>query len=277
MANGMGSLFVGMSGLRSSQNALNTTANNLSNVNTAGYVRQQVLQTDSIYNTFDRSASISHQQSGLGVDIGDVVHARDIFLDKSYRTEAGRQAFYAATADAVNEVTTFYQELQGEAFQDSLQDFWVSFQELAKSPSDSVTLNLVVQKATLLVSRSEGIYNGLLDYQQNINTKISNDIDRVNELGHRIFELNDEIKRTEAGRVETAMSLRDERDNCLDELGALATDLKQEITDLKAQRPALAVKIEQNCGFCSFLFHLSELFVLFIHIIFLKIISLTIM
>ena len=222
MANGMGSLFVGMSGLKSSQNALNTTANNLSNVNTTGYVRQQVLQTDNIYNTIDRNPSISYQQAGLGVDIGDVVHARDIFLDKSYRTESGRQAFYAATADAVNEVTTFFQELQGEAFQDSLQDFWVSFQELAKSPSDSVTLNLVVQKATLLVSRSEGIYNGLMDYQQNINTKISNDIDRVNELGHRIFELNDEIKRTEAGRVETAMSLRDERDNCLDELGALA-------------------------------------------------------
>ena len=143
MANGMGSLFVGMSGLKSSQNALNTTANNLSNVNTTGYVRQQVLQTDNIYNTFDRNPSISYQQAGLGVDIGDVVHARDIFLDKSYRTESGRQAFYAATADAVNEVTTFFQELQGEAFQDSLQDFWVSFQELAKSPSDSVTLNLV--------------------------------------------------------------------------------------------------------------------------------------
>lgn len=222
MANGMGSLFVGTSGLRSAQNALNTTANNLANVNTTGYVRQQVLHTDNVYNTFNRSASISHQQAGLGVDIGDVVHARDIFLDKSYRTESGRQAFYAATADAVNEVTTFYQELQGEAFQDSLQDFWVSFQELAKSPSDSVTLNLVVQKATLLVSRSEGVYNGLIDYQQNINTKISDDIDRVNELGRRIFELNDEIKKAEAGKVETAMSLRDERDNCLDELGTLA-------------------------------------------------------
>ena len=222
MANGMGSLFVGMSGLKSSQNALNTTANNLSNVNTKGYVRQQVLHTDNTYNTFDKNPSISYQQAGLGVDIGDVVHARDIFLDKSYRTESGRQAFYAATADAINEVTTFYQELQGEAFQDSLQDFWVSFQELAKSPSDSITQNLVVQKATLLVSRAEGVYNGLMDYQQNINTKISDDIDRINELGHRIFELSDEIRRTEAGKLETAMSLRDERDNCLDELGTLA-------------------------------------------------------
>ena len=42
MANGFGSLYVGASGLQNSQNALNTTANNLANVDTKGYVRQQV-------------------------------------------------------------------------------------------------------------------------------------------------------------------------------------------------------------------------------------------
>ena len=46
MANGFGTLFIGVSGLQSSQNALNTTANNLANVDTTGYVRQQVLFTD---------------------------------------------------------------------------------------------------------------------------------------------------------------------------------------------------------------------------------------
>ena len=222
MANGFGSLYVGSSGLQSAQNALNTTANNLTNVNTTGYVRQQVLHTDRNYNTVDTSASISYQQSGLGVKIGDVIHARDIFLDKAFRTESGRQAFYAATAEAVNEVYTFYQELEGEAFQDSLQDLWTSFQELAKDPSDSVNQNLVIQKASLFVSRAAGVYEGLRDYQKNINQQISDDIDRINELGQRIFELNLEIKQVESGHVETAMTLRDERDNCLDELATFA-------------------------------------------------------
>lgn len=36
------------------------------------------------------------QQYGLGVSIGDVVHARDIFLDKSYRQENGRKGFYTS-------------------------------------------------------------------------------------------------------------------------------------------------------------------------------------
>ena len=51
MANGFGTLFIGVSGLQSSQNALNTTANNLANVDTTGYVRQQVLFTDRNYVT----------------------------------------------------------------------------------------------------------------------------------------------------------------------------------------------------------------------------------
>lgn len=231
MANGFGSLYVGSSGLQSAQNALNTTANNLTNVNTTGYVRQQVLHTDRNYNVIDTSASISYQQAGLGVKIGDVIHARDIFLDKAFRTESGRQAFYAATAEAVNEVYTFYQELEGEAFQDTLVDLREAFQELAKDPSDSVNQNLVIQKTSLFVSRAAGVYEGLRDYQKNINQQISDDIDRINELGQRIFELNLEIKQVESNHMETAMTLRDERDNCLDELASFAEITYKEDVD----------------------------------------------
>ncbi len=89
MANGMGSLYIGASGLQNSQNALNTTANNLANADTKGYVRQQVLFADRDYVTF-KGAAISKQQAGLGLAIADVIHTRDYFLDKYYRTEKGR-------------------------------------------------------------------------------------------------------------------------------------------------------------------------------------------
>lgn len=220
MANGFGSIYIGASGLQNSQNALNTTANNLANVNTKGYVRQQVLQADRNYITFNTSASISNQQSGLGMKIGDVVHARDVFLDKSYRSVSGRQAFYAATYEAVDEVYTFYQEMDGQAFQKTMEDFWTSFQELAKAPDDSVQQNLVIQKAGLFISRANAIYTGLSDYQSTINTQISDDIDRINELGETIYKLNLEIQKIESANVETAMTLRDERDNALDELAS---------------------------------------------------------
>ena len=64
MANGFGSLWIGTSGLMSASNGLNTTANNLSNVNTKGYVREQVVFEDRTYTKFG-TASVSDQRSGL--------------------------------------------------------------------------------------------------------------------------------------------------------------------------------------------------------------------
>lgn len=231
MANGMGSLYIGASGLQNSQNALNTTANNLANVETTGYVRQQVLFADRNYNTFDVTAAISKQQAGLGVNIADVVHTRDYFLDKYYRTENGRQAFYDATNEAVQEVITSFQELEGVAFQNGMYDFWTAFQEFAKIPDDTVNQNLVVQKATLFIERSQGIYDNMKSYQSQINLKVSDAIDRINELGHTIQKLNMQIQKIEAGNIETAMTLRDERDNALDELSKYAEVTFEETSD----------------------------------------------
>lgn len=221
MANGMGSLYIGASGLQNSQNALNTTANNMANVDTKGYVRQQVLYADRIYTTFDKNSAISRQQAGLGVSIADVVHTRDIFLDKYYRTQSGRQAFYEIFSTTVDEVTDLFQELEGDTYQQTLEDFWVSFEELSKQPDEGVKQNLVVQKATLFLEGAQKIYENTKSYQRNLNVQITDAVDRINELGQKIHKLNRQIMSIESGNVETAMSLRDERDNALDELGSL--------------------------------------------------------
>ena len=57
MANGFGSLYIGASGVQNAQNGLNTTANNLANVETKGYVRQQVRYADKTYNLLKHTAS----------------------------------------------------------------------------------------------------------------------------------------------------------------------------------------------------------------------------
>ena len=221
MANGMGSLYIGASGLQNSQNALNTTANNLANVDTKGYVRQQVLFADRDYLNIG-NASISKQQTGLGLNILDVVHTRDYFLDRYYRTENGRQSFYEATGEVTDGLIDVYQELEGEAFQDTLQGLLTAFQEMSKGPEVEVYQNLVVQKSTVFLQRVSEMYGDMKEYQSKINIKINEAIDRINELGHKLVEYNKEIVRIEAGGIETAMTLRDERDNVLDELSNLA-------------------------------------------------------
>lgn len=220
MANGFGSLYVGASGLQNAQNAINTTANNLANVDTKGYVRQQVRYADKNYTILkDSRANVNMQQSGLGVSIGDVVHARDIFLDKTYRQETGRMSFYSARYETATYVEDLMQELNGQRFKQSVSDLWQAFQEVSTKPADSTNQNLVLQKADLLVSRTQKLYSDLQNYQSNINDQIKDDVDRVNTIGNRIYELNLQIQRVEAGGTETAMTLRDERDSLLDELG----------------------------------------------------------
>ena len=222
MANGFGSMYIGASGLQGAQNALNTTANNLANVGTEGYVRQQVRFIDKRYDMIKNPTKVTNaHQSGLGVSIGDVVHARDVFLDKSYRLEKGREAFYETCYETTSYVEDLLQELDGEEFKQSVEDIWIAFQELSKTPADSVTQNLVIQKAELLLSRSENLYIDLQGYQANIDAQIVDNINRVNEIGNRIHELSMEIQKVESNRMETAMTLRDERDHLVDELSGL--------------------------------------------------------
>ena len=126
MANSFGSLYVGASGLQSASHGLNTTANNLTNVNTEGYVRQQVVYEDRDYRKIG-NASVSTQYAGLGVQVGTIVHTRDIFLDKAYRTESGRYSFYQASSEAVQEVYTHLQESDGKAFEEAIENFQEAF------------------------------------------------------------------------------------------------------------------------------------------------------
>lgn len=232
MANGFGSFYVGNSGLVNAQNAINVTANNLANVDTPGYVREQVRFSDKSYITrVNPTIRTNMQQNGLGVSVSDVAHARDIFLDKAYRRENGRSEFYSSMYNAVAYVEDILQEIDGEEFKQSVADLWKAFQEFGKDPSNSTNQSLILQKSELFLSRTTSVYSDLQKYQENINEEIRDKIDRINEIGKRVNELNYEIMKVESNGLETAMTLRDERDYLIDELsGYLNIEAKENST-----------------------------------------------
>ena len=220
----MGSLYIGASGLQTSQNALNTTAHNLSNIDTVGYTRQQVQLSARSYVTLEvNPKAVNNKQTGLGVEYSRVKHIRDYFLDKTYRKESGRSMFYEVSTEVMEEVESQLGELHGEAFQTTIEDFWTSIQELAKDPASSVTQGLLVQKASELIERANAVYEGLSSYQDNLNTQIKEQIEKINKYGNQILELNDRIKVVEAGGMEHANDLRDARDQILDELAEMVS------------------------------------------------------
>lgn len=218
----MGSLYIGVSGLQTSQNALNTTAHNMSNADTTGYVRQQVQLGTRFYNTIAvNPKAVSNQQLGLGVYYSKVKQVRDYFLDQTYRRESGRSAFYEVSSGALEEVEYLLDELNGESFQESLEDLWRSVQELSKDPSSAVTQGLMVQRSAQFLERAQAVYAGLVDYQNNLNNQIQGKVDKINSYADQILALNKAIVKIESGKMEEANDLRDERNRILDELAAM--------------------------------------------------------
>lgn len=218
----MGSLYVGASGLQTSQNALNTTAHNLSNIETTGYTRQQVQLAGRTYLTISVDPkAIANKQTGLGVIFSEVKQVRDDFLDRTYRRESGRSMFYQVTTETLQETESLLGELNGEAFQNTMTDFWTAIQELVKDPSNSVTQGMLVQRAEEFVLRAEDVYDSLCSYQDNMNMQIKQKVDLINDYGKQLLDLNEKICGIEAGKVEKANDYRDTRNAILDELAQL--------------------------------------------------------
>ena len=215
----MGSLHVGNSGLQTSQNALNTTAHNITNADTKGYVRQQTLLGDKKYNLLAIDASaVANKQTGLGVTYQEVRQVRDVFLDETYREENGRLSFYDTEYDSISEIETLLGEMDGASFGESINDLWVAVQELSKDPSSPVTQGLLMQRAYAFVTDAQSVYQGLCDYQDNLNNSIGNTVSEINDIGHKIWDLNEAIRKIENGGVEHANDLKDQRNMLLDDL-----------------------------------------------------------
>ncbi|MBD5448899.1 MAG: flagellar hook-associated protein FlgK [Lachnospiraceae bacterium] len=223
----MGSLWTGVSGLQTSNNALNTTAHNMSNMDTVGYTRQQVAQGTRTYVTIEKSNKTNWKQLGLGVNYSRTRQERDYFMDKNYRRESGRSAFYDVSTAAMEEIEYILGEseaggsIEGHEFSESLSNLWVAVQELSKDPTSSVNQNLFVTRAYEFVTRASAVYTSLCEYQDNLNECIAKDVKNLNSYAQEIEALNEKIVALEAGDVEHANDLRDRRNYLLDQLAMM--------------------------------------------------------
>lgn len=223
-----GSLYIGDSGLRTAQNGLNTVAHNLSNLNTPGYVRQQVSNSDTTYSNTSRSLAGYNNQVGDGVKYSECRRVRDAFLDAAYRQESGRIAYYETSYSAVLELETILGEFDGAAFSQSISGMWTAMQEIAKSPNDVTNISMLVSRAATFLENAGAVYKSFQEYQGNLNKQVKDSVRDINAIGKRINELNKEIMKIEVGGKENANDLRDERDALLDTLASYGNISYQE-------------------------------------------------
>lgn len=263
----MANLYVGTSGLQTSQNALNTTAHNMANLDTEGYTRQQVSQGTRAYQTLEkRNECIAWKQIGTGVEYNNCKQVRSDFLDKAYRKESGRYAYYDISQKALEEIEDQFQEMNGTEFSQSLNNLWTAVQELAKDPTSAVTESALVTRANEFLTKAKSVYDGLVSYQNNLDSSVYDIVKNINDIGDQIRALNEEIVNIESGREEKANDLRDARNLLLDKLGAYgkidySEDIFGNVTVLfegssfvttdHVNHMGIDVKLESSVGFAT--------------------------
>lgn len=217
-------LYVGTTALRVASDALNTTAHNISNSDTEGYTRQQVSQSSRQYTLISTANSkVAAKQVGMGVNYAETRQVRDFFLDQVYRRESGRSAFYEVSYEALVHVQDLLDASGDRDFGTAIEEYWKTIQEMANDPSSAVTQGLFVSKAQTLIERATNVYKSLVDYQNNLNREVKKYVDKLNDYGKELAELNKQIVSVEAGGVERANDLKDSRNYLLDQMAELCS------------------------------------------------------
>ncbi len=207
-----------VSGLNASRRGLGVTSHNITNANTPGYIRQQLLQHDSQYTNIGSGGQL--KQVGIGVTMTEIRQIRDEFSDRRYRSENSVLSYYKVKQETIGEIETIFGEPHGEALSKTLNDFWSQTQKLATNPSGIEERMAFIQSADVFVKQSNHIQDQLTEYQGNLDSQVRSTIRQVNSLTKEIQSLNESIAYYEIGR-DNANDLRDQRNLLLDELSAI--------------------------------------------------------
>ncbi len=224
----MSSQFFGLniaySGLLAANANLNTTANNISNVQTEGYSRQAV-DTQAAYpiRTFQRYGC-----AGAGVDTLAVERIRDGFYDQKYWTNNSKLGEYNMKQYYMRELEDYFYDSGTNGGFSKIYDqlMTTALGELMKDPGSSTAKSQFVGYAGQLTDYFNQMVGNLQNVQKDVNSEIKIKIDDINSIADEIASLNTQITTIEMGG-QKANELRDRRDLLIDRLSEIV-DVKTE-------------------------------------------------
>ncbi|MFQ2241533.1 FlgK family flagellar hook-associated protein [Aeromonas dhakensis] len=195
-------LGIGTSGVMAQQRLLQTTSNNIVNVNSQGYVRERTL--------------IYTNANGLGT--GDMLTERVINAYAQGEVRRDTSAFYASS--------TRYQQLANtdtllgdtsNSVGAAISSYFEGFHTANEAPADISGRKTTLSGLSGMVNRFHTLSAQLDKQTDTINTTIGDEAKRVNSLINSINDLNQAIIRTQ-GTPEENLMLFDQRDEAIRQL-----------------------------------------------------------
>ena len=211
---GTGILGIAASGLNAAQAGIRTTQQNIANVNTAGYRRQEITQS-SLLPQFTGYGYV-----GNGVAVDQVRHQYSQFLDGEVLLNQSQYSRYAAASTRSALVDKL---LGGEntGLNTSLNRFFAAAQEVANDPANSATRQNLLSAGQNLAGRFNTLAGQLLEQRAATNNDVQALTTRINVLAGQIAQANATIAQSRAANGQPANDLVDARDQLVEELSKL--------------------------------------------------------
>lgn len=211
----MSMLNIAVSGLNASQVALDVASNNIANVNTPGYSRQEA-QFNSLYTNGPNA-------NGLGVDVGGVRRVADEYLNIQLWRSSSASGFDATNAEYLN---TIEQVVGSDALSitDGLDTFFAALSSASEAPESSAPRQEVISSAQALAGRFNQLAQSISGQATQVADEMSTTVTQINSQLKVVAELNQKI--AELGRQGYNTSqLEDSRDQAVLDLSKLV-DIK---------------------------------------------------
>ena len=216
-----------LSAIQANQKRLDITGQNLSNMNTAGYTRQQLEASSLNYtNPVSHYSNGNETAVGFGVSMDRVSQIRDPYLDIQYRSQSADCSYTNRLQTALNSLSKVLDEttISGirKAFDDVLSTL-TSMQDPAKV-SDPIYESELRSKMQSVCNLFNQASRQITQAEQNEFQRLTGegsseqgDAQKVNDILRQIGDLNVQIKRNQvAGHP--SLELQDKRNLLLDEL-----------------------------------------------------------
>lgn len=233
----MASTFFGLtiagSALNSFQAAVNTTANNISNVNTKGYTRQQAVR----YAAEALRVKERYGMAGTGVTTTEIIQTRDFYYDVKYWENNAKLGLYDSKLYYSQQVENFLlNDDMVKGFTTIMDEMFDALNEVHKTPEDRDARQAFTSKSQNLANFFHSMYIGLQQIQEDCNQEISTQVDQINGIAEKIALLNKQINVIEIQGV-NANELRDQRALLIDELSDLVHVEVKETNVVDSQHP----------------------------------------
>lgn len=217
-------LNIAASGLSAFQASVNTTANNIANVQTQGYTRQTTnLESSDPLRVYTRYGS-----TGTGVSAVSITQERNLYYDTKYWENSSSAGFFSQKIyylDQIQEVLR--DDSTQDGFTTIFSKMFNGLDTLKTNGADESVRNQFIHQAQSLCTYFNALSQNLTELQEDCNEEIKSTVSNINSISQKVAMLNKEINMIEV-RGGHANELRDERANLIDELSSIVSVETQE-------------------------------------------------